>query len=50
MSPSFKKLTTMKVTQKTAAAKQDERELKVAFDDLQSAAYKIGLKTYSLNK
>ena len=48
--PSFKKLTTMKATRKTTAAKQDERELKIAFDDLRSAAYKIGAKAYSLNK
>ena len=40
----------MKATRKTTAAKQDERELKIAFDDLRSAAYKIGSKAYSLNK
>ena len=39
----------MKTTRKTAAAKQDERELKVAFDNLQPAAYKIRSKAYSLN-
>ena len=40
----------MKATQKTKAAKQDERKLKVSFDDLQSEAYKIESIAYSLNK
>ena len=36
----------MKETRKTTQAKQDERELILAYKDLQSAAYKVGSNIY----
>ena len=48
--PSFKQLTTIKATRKTTKEKQDERELKIAWDDIRSAAYKFASNAYALNR